>query len=124
MRLPVELRPVTFLVLFPLLFCLPCAGQTVNIEPVPDTVATILDTASYSIVIADITITGYKQTKSYIIEREVPFKRNEEIKRAELPRLIELCRQQLMNTSLFVEVVVTPTFITKDIVLILSLIHI
>ena len=119
MRLPVELRLISFLLFFSLLICLPSVGQIVNNEVISDTASgTFLDTASYSLVIADIAITGYKQTKPYIIEREIPFKRNAEIKRAELPGLIELCRQQLMNTSLFVDVEVKPTFITRDIVLI------
>ena len=119
MRLPVELRLIPFLLFFSLLICQPLVGQIINNEVISDTASgSVLDTASYSIVIADIAITGYKQTKPYIIEREIPFKKNAEIKRSELPGLIELCRQQLMNTALFVDVEVKPTFITRDIVLI------
>lgn len=68
--------------------------------------------------IAAITVTGFKQTKSYIIDREIPFKRGDSIQRSDLPKLIELCRQQLMNTSLFIDVEVRVAAETNELVFI------
>ncbi len=72
----------------------------------------VFDTASLSeddkspVIIADIYITGNKKTKSYIIEREIPFRIGNHLLRGELPAKMELARQQIMNTSLFIEVAV------------------
>src|SRR5437870_1156488 len=56
------------------------------------------------VVIADITITGNKKTKPFIIEREIPFKQGDYIPRNELEKKLSLARQQVMNTSLFTQV--------------------
>lgn len=64
----------------------------------------ISDTGSVLLVIGDIKITGYKKTKLYIIQREIPFKTGDNILQSDLDKKIELCRQQLMNTALFVDV--------------------
>jgi hypothetical protein len=68
-----------------------------------------VDTANSLIVIADIQVTGYKRTKDYIIDREVPFKKGEYMLRSHMEKQMVLCRQQLMNTSLFVDVEVKST---------------
>jgi outer membrane protein assembly factor BamA len=65
------------------------------------------DTSSTLVIIEDIVISGYKKTKPYIIEREFAFKKGEYILKDQLQEKIALTRQQLMNTSLFVEVEVT-----------------
>lgn len=65
------------------------------------------DTSKALVEIGDIIITGYKKTKSYIIEREIPFKRGDYLLRTDLQAKLTLCRQQLMNTSLFVDVEVS-----------------
>ncbi|HEX8333626.1 MAG TPA: POTRA domain-containing protein [Segetibacter sp.] len=62
------------------------------------------DTSQVLLIIGDVRVTGYKKTKLYIIQREIPFKTGEYILRNDLEKKIELCRQQLMNTSLFVDV--------------------
>ena len=56
------------------------------------------------VIIADIFITGNKKTKAYIIEREIPFKIGNHMMRGDLPAKMELARQQLMNTAMFIEV--------------------
>ena len=72
----------------------------------------VFDTASLSsddkspIIIADILIIGNKKTRPYIVEREIPFKIGNHMMRGELPAKMELARQQLMNTRLFIEVTV------------------
>lgn len=58
-------------------------------------------------VISEIIIRGAKKTKSYIIERELPFKIGDSIVLNELVQKFELAHNQLMNTRLFNEVVVS-----------------
>jgi outer membrane protein assembly factor BamA len=62
------------------------------------------DTSQVLMIIGDIRVTGYKKTKLYIIQREIPFTKGEYILNSDLIKKIELCRQQLMNTALFVDV--------------------
>lgn len=54
--------------------------------------------------INDIVITGNKRTRSFIVMREVPFRAGQELSENELNALLVLTREQLMNTSLFVDV--------------------
>ena len=61
-----------------------------------------------SIQVNDILLSGFKRTKPYIILREVPFKKGEILSVNELNVKLLLCKQQLMYTSLFVDVEVTP----------------
>ena len=57
--------------------------------------------------INDIVINGDRKTKSYIIEREIPFKRGDSVYLNQLVEQFERARRQLMNTRLFNEVVVS-----------------
>jgi len=66
------------------------------------------DSVNVLVVITDVIISGYKKTKPYIIQREVPFKKGEYILNSELNHKLALCKQQLMNTTLFVDVDVKP----------------
>ncbi len=59
---------------------------------------------SIPIIIGDIHLTGNKRTKSFIVLREVPFKQGQNYTQGELEILLVVARQQLMNTSLFVDV--------------------
>jgi outer membrane protein assembly factor BamA len=56
--------------------------------------------------IADVSVHGNKKTKPYIIEREMPFKQGEYIRKDDLKRKLLLARNQIMNTSLFTDVFV------------------
>ena len=58
-------------------------------------------------VIGEIVISGNKVTKPYIIERELPFKRGDSVNLSSLVGGFEVARQQLMNTTLFNEVVIS-----------------
>lgn len=62
--------------------------------------------SSTPFVIGIIFIEGNKKTKSYIIERELPFHPGDSIYLPQLVDGFEVARQQLMNTALFNEVVV------------------
>lgn len=57
--------------------------------------------------ISNIIIVGNNKTKSYIIERELPFKKGDSINLSQLVEGFEVARQQLMNTRLFNEAVVS-----------------
>ena len=61
---------------------------------------------STSFIIRDIIITGNKKTKEYFILREIPFKTGEEYPLQDLVRKFEEGRRQLMNTALFIDVIV------------------
>src|SRR4051812_913377 len=78
------------------------------IEKAPPSPVTVVtpprDSVNTSVTISDIVITGYKKTKSYIIDREVPFKKGEFLLYSDLQSKLALCKQQLMNTTLFVDV--------------------
>jgi outer membrane protein assembly factor BamA len=54
--------------------------------------------------ITDIHLSGNKRTKSFIVLREVPFRKGDRLTMAELEQLFVLAKQQLMNTTLFVDV--------------------
>ncbi|WP_166437040.1 POTRA domain-containing protein [Niastella caeni] len=58
-------------------------------------------------VVGDIIIEGNKRTKPYIIERELPFKAGDSIYLPELVKAFEISRQQLINTTLFNEVIIS-----------------
>ncbi|MFM7838437.1 MAG: POTRA domain-containing protein [Chitinophagaceae bacterium] len=57
--------------------------------------------------IGEIIISGNKVTKAYIIERELPFRRGDSVNLSSLVGGFEVARQQLMNTTLFNEVVIS-----------------
>lgn len=89
-------------------------AQTGMIESIPANLASsgtvFLNTDSSLkknvFIIGDIIITGGKKTKSYIIEREVPFKIGDSVALTELVQRFDVAKRQLMNTRLFNDVVV------------------
>lgn len=96
----------------------PAVSYSQLIENAPSSpvavVAPSVDSLSASVVVYDIIVTGYKKTRPYIIQREIPFKKGENIPRSDLPAKLNLCKQQLMNTALFVDVDVQAVKITSD----------
>lgn len=66
--------------------------------------AASIDSVDSVVVISDIVLTGFKKTKPYIIQREVPFKKGQSIASNELIEKLKLSKQQLMNSALFVDV--------------------
>ena len=74
----------------------------------PVAVTASLDSLNSLVQITEINLRGFKRTKPYIIQREVPFKKNEYLLISELLAKLNLCKQQLMNTSLFVDVDIKP----------------
>src|SRR6266487_2884891 len=91
-----------------------CLGVMVYAQPSPsdssqaNLSAPVAYDKNYStpFVVGDIYVEGNKRTKPYIIERELPFKSGDSIYLPELVKAFEISRQQLINTSLFVDVVI------------------
>lgn len=90
-----------------------CLGVQINlfsqlIEKAPSSPVAVkaapIDSISATVVVSEVVLTGFKKTKPYIIQREVPFKKGETVPSSELTDKLKLCKQQLMNTSLFVDV--------------------
>lgn len=65
---------------------------------------------SEKITIAEIIITGNKRTKEKIILRELGFKLGDSLRVAEIEKKIDRSKQNLINTSLFNFVTITPVY--------------
>jgi outer membrane protein assembly factor BamA len=76
--------------------------------------APTLDTTQY--IVGSIKLSGNKKTKNYIIFREVTFKEGQPLPPHELTKALELTRQQIMNTALFVDVTVYASSLKNGIV--------
>lgn len=91
--------------------CFTTKAQQPDNPTVPDSlvrndVATMPLVPQPEYIVRNITIVGNKRTRESIILREVPFKSGEKYTLEDLVKKFEDGRRQLMNTSLFVEVVV------------------
>lgn len=64
--------------------------------------------------IRNVIIHGNKKTKTYIIQREIPFQSGDSIPRYQLVNRLQQARQQVYNTTLFLDVQVEPVFHTVD----------
>lgn len=77
------------------------------------TISPSTDSVEYTI--GKINLVGNKKTKSYIIFREVSFKLGQNFAPHELTAQLELTREQLMNTALFVDVTVYVSTLKNNI---------
>lgn len=64
--------------------------------------------ANQEVTIGNVYITGYKKTREEIIRRELDFEEGQTFSRQELQEVLELDRQKLTNTRLFVIVELVP----------------
>lgn len=104
----------TLLSIVLLVLNLPCFSQpkiydTVSIKSLPGQPgsSSVTDTTSNkSFRIGKIIIEGNKKTKPYVIQRELPFREGDSVNLSQLVEGFETARQQLMNTTLFVDVIV------------------
>lgn len=71
-----------------------------SLVPRPDTIAP----QNRPVMVGDIVITGNKRTKIFIVTRELPFTKGSRFTEGGMEEQLILARQQLMNTSLFVDV--------------------
>ena len=79
-------------------------AQTNTLHYTTATDTTVTDTLPSSVYIASISIYGNKKTKAFIIEREVPFKQGDTLSFERLVKDMVIAKQQLINTSLFLDV--------------------
>ncbi|HEX2630340.1 MAG TPA: POTRA domain-containing protein, partial [Chitinophagaceae bacterium] len=90
-----------------------CAQQTSgekDLPPVADSASRIAgneESNDGTFIVRNINITGNKKTKPKFILREIPFKMGEEYTLTDLVKKFEDARRQLMNTALFIDVVVS-----------------
>jgi outer membrane protein assembly factor BamA len=92
------------------------SGDSSAVLPMPGSEAA--DTTGPLLVIGDVKVEGNNKTKLYIIQREIPFKEGDYLLRSNLQKKLVLCKQQLMNTSLFVDVDVSIEKEEKELVFI------
>ncbi len=93
-----------------LLILKPAIGQETPIQKIDSIPGIKLDTVynpGKPVIIGDILISGNKKTKEFIVLREVPFQKNDQLLEGELVKKLVLTREQLMNTTLFVDVIVS-----------------
>lgn len=99
---------VSFISVFVLVITVLAGAQSDSLQytrPVQThTDSTVRDSIPDTLFVASISIYGNKKTKSFIIERELPFKQGEYIPASQIRKKLELARQQLVNTSLFLDV--------------------
>lgn len=62
---------------------------------------------SLPVIIGDIFLSGNTKTKSFIVLREMPFRKGDRLMEGDLAKRLILARQQLINTALFVDVMVS-----------------
>ncbi|MCG7856365.1 POTRA domain-containing protein [Flavihumibacter sp.] len=77
-------------------------GVPINIENLPDSLK-----GRKPFVVSLISISGNKKTKDYVIKRELPFQEGDSVVLNELVEKFRLGKQQLINTRLFNEVVIS-----------------
>ncbi|MES2649653.1 MAG: POTRA domain-containing protein [Bacteroidota bacterium] len=100
-------------VIFSLLYCTRFTADCQTVDGLATTEeetfeADIHDSLSYTTV-RNVNVTGYKRTRLYIVEREVTVHPGDLFTKAKLNRALRQTREQLMNTALFVDVVVNQT---------------
>ena len=105
MRIPKKYYTVAILLLGSLL--LQAQPSTIDSQMVAAPVSVNIQEPRFTpFVVGIIYVEGNKRTKSYIIQRELPFKTGDSIYLPELVKGFEISRQQLFNTGLFNDVVV------------------
>lgn len=95
--------------------CLPVFSQTVAALHLPDDEADITDSLTL-ISVRNISYFGNKRTKPSIIEREITVKPGQAYQKKDFRRTVRQTRENLMNTALFVDVIVTPLIVDENLV--------
>ena len=74
----------------------------------------IQNDSSRKILVTAVHITGNRQTRDYIIEREMLFKQGDSIAAGNLFRLLDESRKLIYNTTLFTSVELKPSLVTNN----------
>ena len=90
-----------------------CFAQKDSVQVESNVIILKVDSIQYTI--GSIKLSGNKKTKSYIIFREVSIKEGQMVSPSQLTEQLELTRQQIMNTTLFVDVLVYTSTIQNGI---------
>jgi outer membrane protein assembly factor BamA len=88
-------------------FSLAQADSLTAVQPVADSIRvadSIKDNDTSTVFIANISIYGNNKTKDFIILREIPFKQGDNVSKKDLPKKLVIAKDQLINTSLFLDV--------------------
>ena len=106
------------LVIISFIYCIPYSTDCQSVDGLTHSEeklfeADIHDSLTFTSV-RNVNITGYKRTKLYIVEREVSVHPGDLFTKSKLNRELRQTREQLMNTALFVDVVVTKTEIENS----------
>ncbi len=78
------------------------SGPSLTADSVTSNIA---DTGNFFI--AGIALYGNKKTKAFIIEREIPFKEGDYIRKTHLEELLIQAKEQVINTGLFAEAIIS-----------------
>ncbi|MEO8172165.1 MAG: POTRA domain-containing protein [Sediminibacterium sp.] len=83
----------------------PCIAQNTRLpkDTIPPGLADFVAQKNTPVTIGNIFLSGNKRTKSFIVLREIPFVTGDHFTEGELDQKLVLARQQIMNTSLFVD---------------------
>jgi outer membrane protein assembly factor BamA len=83
-----------------------CLAQDIRIsaDSIPLSLSETIAKKNTQVIIGNIFLSGNKRTKGFIVLREVPFVTGDHFTEGELEQKLVLAKQQLMNTSLFVDV--------------------
>lgn len=101
--------PCAIILIFFIATCLPAKAQEYDKNFLPKS-----DSPQAKLYLKNIFITGNRQTKSYIILREMQVKKGDSLLASHIPSALESSRNFIYNTTLFVEVKVTPVIINAS----------
>jgi len=90
-------------------------NSTINILNASTADTTFFNNDSTIYTIGEILLKGNKTTKSYTIYREVPFKQGDKLSAKQLTEHLVLAKNQIMNTSLFLDVTVYVSNIINNV---------
>ncbi|ULQ52266.1 POTRA domain-containing protein [Flavihumibacter fluvii] len=85
----------------------PLINDPVKLSLAETTLKTSLDSGRSPFIISNIFISGNDKTKDFVIKRELPFLEGDSIALSELVEKFRIGKQQLINTRLFNEVVIS-----------------
>ena len=99
-----NLKKIFYCSLFSLLALLSYAQKKEQQNTGITSIAQLSKDSAAKLCVKDIVIKGNKKTKSYLILRETPFKKGDSLMISDFTKELQLARQQVYNTTLFVEV--------------------
>ncbi|HVX26770.1 MAG TPA: POTRA domain-containing protein, partial [Parafilimonas sp.] len=81
-----------------------CLAQTDSSSIITSAADSTISNDTTSLYIASISIYGNNKTKDFIIKRELPFKQGDYVLKSAIQKDLVIARDQLINTSLFLDV--------------------